>query len=152
MLPLLNTHAQFGTKNKIVILEPRAIEVLLIQFCIDTLNKEGNIMSRNPFGKTREVSEPYAIYKNFQGWTWKVVKTYQMPKNEAKNPYARWKVACTSPLSQSDGTVGRDTYARDILSNGYLLEATPEWRDAYGGKQSDSLAELEEVVERILNA
>ena len=30
---------QFG--SKIVTLEPRAIEVLLIQFCIDTLNKEG---------------------------------------------------------------------------------------------------------------
>ena len=24
-----------------------------------------------------------------------------------------------------------DTYAQEILSNGYLLEATEEWRDAY---------------------
>lgn len=99
-------------------------------------------MSKNPFGKTREVSEPYAIYKNFQGWTWKVLKTYQMPENEAKNLYARWKVACTSPLSQSDGTVGRDTYARGIKANAYLAECTQEWRDAYGGKQINSLYDI----------
>jgi hypothetical protein len=114
----------------------------LIQFCIDTLNKEGNIMSKNPFGKTRFISEPYAIYANHQGWKWLVLKTYKKPENEKKDQYARWFVSATSPMMQGGGYEMGDTYARDILSNGYLVEATPEWREAYGGKQIDSLAEL----------
>ena len=88
-------------------------------------------MSKNPFGKTRKESEPYATYANSQGWIWKVLKTYQMPKNEAKNKHAMWFVSATSPLMQGGGFEMGDTYARDILSNGYLLEATEEWRDVY---------------------
>ena len=99
-------------------------------------------MSKNPFGKTREVSKPYAIYKNFQGWTWKVVKTYQMPENETKNKHARWRVWATSPLMQGGGFEIGDTYAREIKANASLVECTQEWRDAYGGKQIDSLYDI----------
>lgn len=88
-------------------------------------------MSKNPFGKTKFISEPYAIYANHQGWIWKVLKTYKKPENEKKDQYARWFVSATSPMMQDGGYEMGDTYARDILSNGYLLEATPEWRDAY---------------------
>jgi hypothetical protein len=99
-------------------------------------------MSKNPFGKTRKESEPYAIYKNFQGWTWKVLKTYKKPENEKKDQYARWFVSATSPLMQGGGFEMGDTYAREIKANAYLAECTQEWRDAYGGKQIDSLYDI----------
>ena len=38
----------------------------------------------NPFGKTKKINEPYAIYSNSQGWVWKVLKTYKKPENEKK--------------------------------------------------------------------
>ena len=36
----------------------------------------------NPFGKTRKVDEPYAVYRGHHGWEWRVLKTYQRPDKE----------------------------------------------------------------------
>lgn len=85
----------------------------------------------NPFGKTKKINEPYAIYSNSQGWVWKVLKTYKKPENEKKDSYARWFVAATSPLMQDGSYEYGDTYAKDILSNGVLRQATDEWEKAY---------------------
>ena len=42
---------------------------------------------KNLFGKSRTVDNPYAVYKmphmNFE---WRILKTYKLPENEAKNP------------------------------------------------------------------
>jgi len=38
--------------------------------------------NRTKFGKTKDVSEPYATFKNPQGWEWRVLKTYQSVKKE----------------------------------------------------------------------
>ena len=51
----------------------------------------------NQFGKSRPQDRPYAIYRNHQGWEWRVLKTYKQPSSELKDPYARWFVAATSP-------------------------------------------------------
>jgi hypothetical protein len=85
----------------------------------------------NPFGKTKKVNEPYAIYSNSQGWVWKVLKTYKKPENEKKDPYARWFVAATSPLMQSNNFEYGDTYVKDILAYGSLVDATDNWKKAY---------------------
>ena len=52
-------------------------------------------MARTSFGKTRDMSEPYAIYKDGTGWEWRVLKTYKHSDAEKKDPYARWLVAAT---------------------------------------------------------
>ena len=45
-------------------------------------------MSKNPCGKKRKLDNPYEVWKD-GGWEWRVLKKYQTPENEAKNPYAR---------------------------------------------------------------
>ena len=85
----------------------------------------------NPFGKTRKESEPYAIYANSQGWVWKVLKTYKKPENEKKDQYARWFVSATSPLMQDGSFEYGDTYVKDILTYGSLIDATEDWKKEY---------------------
>jgi hypothetical protein len=53
----------------------------------------------NPFAKTRKLHEPYAIFINNQGWEWRILKTYKQPSSEAKDKFARWYVAATSPMT-----------------------------------------------------
>lgn len=85
----------------------------------------------NPFGKTRSEDKPYAVYGNSQGWIWKVLKTYKKPENEKKDQYARWFVSATPPLMQGGGYEMGDTYAKEILTYGSLIEASDEWKEAY---------------------
>jgi hypothetical protein len=88
-------------------------------------------MPRTSFGKTRTQDTPYATYANNQGWVWKVLKTYKHSAAEAKDPYARWFVAATSPMMHEGSYEMGDTYAREIKQMGQLVEADPEWRDEY---------------------
>lgn len=87
-------------------------------------------MTKNPFGKTRDVSEPYAIFKHpFAGWEWRVLKTYKLPKNET-GAYDRWFVAAKSPNTFGSWEYG-DTYKTEVLQNALLYAATPEWIEAF---------------------
>lgn len=88
----------------------------------------------NPFGKTRPVDQPYAIYTNPQGWTWHVCKTYKTPASEAKDSYARWFVWASSPMTHGEFE-GGDTYRIEILRGGRLVAAEPEWikQQGYAG-------------------
>ena len=90
-------------------------------------------MPKNTFGKTRDKSEPYAVYKNESGWEWRILKTYKHADSEKKDPYARWFVAATSPLMFNGEFEYGDTYCKDILTHGRLVEdsATQEWLDQY---------------------
>jgi hypothetical protein len=73
----------------------------------------------------RKQDNPYETWTLTDGlgkvvWIWKVLKKYQIPEHEAKNPFARWLVA-----AQSDATFGGwemgDTYVRDVKeSSSYL--------------------------------
>ena len=70
-------------------------------------------MPRTLFGKTKTQDKPYAIYKNANGWEWRVLKTYKHKENE--NDYSRWFVAATSPMMHEEGRFEMgDTYARDV--------------------------------------
>jgi hypothetical protein len=75
----------------------------------------------NPFAKTRQLHEPYAIFINNQGWEWRVLKTYKQPSSEAKDKFARWYVAATSPHMGEGNWEYGDTYATEIKTSVSLL-------------------------------
>ena len=87
---------------------------------------------RTTFGKTRKADQPYAVYASPYGWKWKVLKTYKHSSAERDDPYARWFVAATSPHMHDGSYEMGDTYARDVTSNGALIDADPAWMDEYG--------------------
>ena len=90
-------------------------------------------MPRTSFGKTREANNPYAVYTDPRtGWIWKVLRTYQHSDAERKNAHARWYLATSSPLTDYRDEIG-DGYVKEVLQNGVLIDADPEWRDEYSG-------------------
>lgn len=102
----------------------------------------------NPFGKSRPVDKPYAIYESPRGWTWHVCKTYKSPESEAKDPYARWFVWAKSPMTYGSFE-GGDTYRRDVMNLGRLVAADPEWIKAYGGGSVPSVAKWLAVADHL---
>jgi len=80
---------------------------------IDTRTSLG---TKNLKGKTRPVSDPYEVYRNNQGWCWKILKHYQSPAAEAKNQYARVFCDVTSPYTMGGSDMG-DTYLADIVNH-----------------------------------
>ncbi len=78
---------------------------------------------KNLCGKMRKVNEPYEVWRNSQGWEWRVLKKYQTPEKEALNPYARWMCAVKSPYTGGSYDMG-DTYIRDIADLGGELVYT----------------------------
>lgn len=78
-------------------------------------------MPKNECGKTRKLDNPYETWVSFDGsWEWKVLKKYQAPINEAKNPYARWFCGVKSPFTYGDYELG-DVYVSEIKSNARKL-------------------------------
>lgn len=70
----------------------------------------------NPCAKTRNVENPYEIYKG-PDFECRVLKKYQSPSNEANNPLARW--FCATKTSATFGTWEYgDGYATDIMARG----------------------------------
>lgn len=67
-----------------------------------------------------KADRPLEVYKNGQGWTWKVWKHYQRPDLEAKNPYARVFCSVSSPFTYGGYDMG-DTYISDIRAGGGVL-------------------------------
>jgi hypothetical protein len=82
----------------------------------------------NPFGKSRDIAKPYAIYI-CGDFTWHVLKTYKLAKNE--DAYSRWFVAAKSDATFGSFELG-DTYAQDVERFGVLVAADPAWLEAYG--------------------
>ena len=72
---------------------------------------------KNHMSKTRKVDEPYMVWQSRDGsWEWRVLKAYQAPENELKNPYARWYCAVRSPFTYGEWAYG-DTFCADIKNN-----------------------------------
>ena len=90
-------------------------------------------MAKNPFGKSRTKESPYATYKGFGPFgntVMHVLKTYQTPEKEAKNPYARWFIAIQTDMTYGSYDMG-DTYVNEATHGLTLDTCTPEWKDAY---------------------
>mgnify|MGYP003126660196 CR=1 FL=1 len=75
----------------------------------------------NPCGKTTSVDKPYEIWTmDHMNFEWRVLKKYQTPENEAKNPYARWYCAVKSDMTYDMWEYG-DVYVSEIKQNGVKL-------------------------------
>ena len=77
----------------------------------------GQNMSKNECNKTRDIDNPYEIWKGPANFEWRVLKKYQNPENEAKNDYARWFCAVKSDMTYGSYEYG-DTYVKDIKAYG----------------------------------
>ena len=86
--------------------------------------------AKNPFGKTRDVEDPYAVYTGPAGFVWKVLKTKQRPDLEKKNAHATWFVAAQSDFTFGSYDMG-DEYAPNVRPY-TLVSCTDEWREHYG--------------------
>lgn len=73
----------------------------------------------NKCGKTRDVEQPYEIWRNGD-WEWRVLKKYQTPEKEEKNEYARWFCAVKSPMTYGSWEYG-DTYVKDVKQYAMLV-------------------------------
>ena len=73
----------------------------------------------NECGKTRPVDNPYETWVGHGGslgeMEFRVLKKYQRPSLEAKNPHARWFVAAKSDATYGSWEYG-DTYVSEIKS------------------------------------
>ena len=89
------------------------------------------IMAKNPLGKGRSSDSPYAVFEHpMANWKWKVLKTYQLAKNEGER--SRWFVAASSPHTYGSDELG-DTHCAEILADPQVVctYASPEFIDAY---------------------
>ena len=77
-------------------------------------------MAKNLCAKTRPVTNPYEVWKNAQGWTWKVLKKWQADDSK---PFARWFCMVSSPYCP-EGEMG-DTYAAEVMANAYRVDTLP---------------------------
>jgi hypothetical protein len=88
--------------------------------------------SVNPFGKTRDLDNPYAVYKNWYlrmgECEYRVLKTYKLSKNE--NEYSRWLVAGKSEATYGKWEYG-DMYRYEIEKHFHLTSCDPEWEETY---------------------
>jgi hypothetical protein len=75
---------------------------------------------KNSCAKTRPASDPYEIWKNHQGWEWRILKRYQSPDKEAANPYARVFCAVSSPFTFGGQELG-DVYVSEIKKNAFKV-------------------------------
>jgi hypothetical protein len=73
-------------------------------------------MAKNECGKTRPQNDPYEVWRSYDGtWEWHVLKKYQNPERESKNPYAVWFCLVKTPIVPN-GEMG-DVYVRDITQH-----------------------------------
>ena len=71
---------------------------------------------KNECAKTRPVENPYEVWRNDQGWEWRILKKYQTPEKEVSNPFSRWFCAVKSPFTYGQFEMG-DTYVKDVTRN-----------------------------------
>ena len=71
---------------------------------------------KNLWSKTVKPENAYLTVideEQFPGWTWYVLKAYQMREKEKTNKYARWFCKVVSPYTGASGDLG-DTYISEI--------------------------------------
>lgn len=73
---------------------------------------------KNECGKMRDRSNPYEIWQAGD-WFWYVLKKWQSPEGEAKNPYARWFCLVRTPIVPQ-GEMG-DVYVQEIKQHAHKL-------------------------------
>lgn len=80
--------------------------------------------AKNPCAKRMTPEEAYEIWESANGMlTYFVLKKYQSPEKEAKNPYARWHCFVKHP-GTSTGDYG-DVYVSTVKEGTYRIGANP---------------------------
>jgi len=90
-------------------------------------------MTKNLLGKSRPMQNPYAIYKGngpFGPTEMRLLKTYQLPKNESTNEYARWFVAVKTDATFGSYDMG-DSYIPEATYGLKLEHASAEFKEQY---------------------
>mgnify|MGYP000057588370 FL=1 len=88
-------------------------------------------MAKNLMNKTRKVANPYEVWTGYgpwQGWTWKILKKYQVDDNK---PYARAFCDVTSPVLHGGSELG-DVYIAEIHKQAVVTFIDPEIATAQG--------------------
>jgi hypothetical protein len=70
---------------------------------------------KNPCTKTVKPENAYEVWQAGD-WVWYILKKYQIPEAEEKNPYARWHCLVKTPFVPQ-GEYG-DVYVKDIKGAG----------------------------------
>jgi hypothetical protein len=71
-------------------------------------------MANNPCSKRVTPETAYEVWQSYNGtFTYFVLKKYQSPEQEAKNPYARWYCMVLSPATTARGDIG-DAYVATV--------------------------------------
>jgi hypothetical protein len=79
----------------------------------------------NPYGKLVDRENAHFVYQSLDGqWTYYVLRTYQLPEKEEKNPFARWLVNVVSPSTSPRGETG-DSYISAVTSGTVKLDHNP---------------------------
>lgn len=70
-------------------------------------------MAKNLYAKTRPRTNPYEVWRSFDGsWEWRVLKKWQA---DDEKPYARWFCDVVTPIVP-EGEMG-DVYVAEIKAN-----------------------------------
>ena len=86
----------------------------------------------NKFLKTTTPDKPYAVYRKGD-FEYKILKTFQLSKNENNNPDAKWESICKSPFTHGNWERGY-LWVNEFFSNDpkpQLVECTKEWKEEY---------------------
>ena len=86
----------------------------------------------NPFAKTVEQDEPYAVYAGHTevGWTeYRVLKTYNRP--DKTDWSSMWFIAVKSDATFGSFQMG-DEPVPYVVGPCHLIESTPEWKAHFG--------------------
>ena len=97
---------------------------------------------KNPFAKTRPVDNPYEVWENPQGWTWHVLKKYQLERNEGQ--YARWFCAVKSPMTYGEWEYG-DVYKSEIME--FAVRTDADHDDKRPIEPSSKEVAVEEILD-----
>ena len=77
--------------------------------------------SKNPCSKRVTPETAYEVWQTYDGqFTYWVLKKYQTPEKEAKNPYARWYCKVQSPITPK-GEFG-DAYISSITNGAHKID------------------------------
>jgi len=104
-------------------------------------------MTKNLLGRSRTKENPYAIWQGFGAFgdtEVRLLKTYQKPDREQKNPYAKWFVAVRSDHTYGSFDMG-DSYISEVTQGMTLKQADPLFTEQYGVTVPDGV-ELTEWV------
>ena len=99
---------------------------------------------KNQFAKTRPVDDPYEVWENPQGWTWNVLKKYQLERNEGQ--YARWFCAVKSPMTYGEWEYG-DVYKSEIME--YAVRTDIDYDDNRPSDDRGTMFSLEKFKSEV---